>query len=66
VASLCGISRQSVYSRIVNGGWKRLTDALKLSRASGIPVEKFAGQTIGSKPPLRKGNEHGEGDRILA
>jgi len=32
-----------------------------LSQASGIPVEKFAGQTVSSKSPS-KGNESCEGD----
>jgi hypothetical protein len=33
--------------------WKveRLVDALKLSRASGIPIEKFAGAMIESEQP---------------
>jgi len=50
VARLCGVSRQSVYSWIREWRVERLTDALKLSQESGIPVEKFAGQTLGSKP----------------
>lgn len=61
VAKLCAVSRQSVYSWIREWRVERLTDALKLSQASGIPVEKFASRILGSKPP-RKGDEHGEGD----
>jgi transposase-like protein len=61
VARLCGVSRQSVYSWIREWRVERLTDALKLSHASGIPVEKFAGQTLGSKPSPKR-NEYGEGD----
>jgi len=61
VARLCAVSRQSVYSWIREWRVERLTDALKLSQASGIPVEKFAGQTLGSKLPPKK-NEHSEGD----
>jgi len=36
--------------------WKveRLVDALKLSRASGIPVEKFAGEIIDVRNGPRK------------
>jgi transposase-like protein len=61
VARLCGVSRQSVYSWIREWRVERLTDALKLSQASGIPMEKFAGQTLGSKPPPKR-TEHGEAD----
>jgi len=61
VARLCGVSRQSVYSWIREWRVERLTDALKLSLASGIPVEKFAGQTIGSKSQPKR-NEQGEAD----
>jgi hypothetical protein len=45
VAKLCGVRRQSVYWWIKEWKVERLVDALKLSQASGIPVEKFAGQT---------------------
>ena len=33
--------------------WKveRLVDALKLSRASGIPIEKFASEMMGAERP---------------
>jgi hypothetical protein len=40
---------------------ERLADVLKLSQASGIPVETLAAQTIASKSPS-KGNESCEGD----
>jgi transposase-like protein len=43
VARLCGISRQTVYTWIQDWRVERLIDALKLSRASGIPIEKLAG-----------------------
>ena len=43
VAQLCGVRRQSVYWWIKEWKVERLVDALKLSRASGIPIEKFAG-----------------------
>ena len=46
VAKLCGVSRQSVYWWIKEWKVERLVDALKLSRASGIPVEKFAGEIV--------------------
>jgi hypothetical protein len=43
---LCGISRQSVYSWIQEWRVERLVDGIKLSRASGIPIEKLAGETF--------------------
>jgi transposase-like protein len=43
VANLCGVSRQAVYLWIQAWRVERLIDALKLSRASGIPIEKLAG-----------------------
>lgn len=43
VAELCGVRRQSVYVWIKEWKVERLVDALKLSRASGIPIEKLAG-----------------------
>jgi len=46
VAELCGVRRQSVYWWIKERKIERLVDALKLSRASGIPVEKFAVEII--------------------
>jgi len=46
VGKLCGVSQQSVYWWIKEWKVERLVDALKLSRASGIPVEKFAGEII--------------------
>ena len=42
-ARLCGVNRQSVYIWIKEWRVERLIDALKLSRASGIPIEKLAG-----------------------
>jgi hypothetical protein len=46
VARLCGVRRQSIYLWIKEWKVERLVDALKLSRASGIPIEKFAGGVI--------------------
>jgi transposase-like protein len=43
-AKLCGVNRQSVYIWIREWRVERLIDALKLSRASGIPIEKLAGE----------------------
>ena len=44
VAKLCGVRRQSVYWWISEWKVERLVDALKLSSASGIPIEKLAGE----------------------
>jgi transposase-like protein len=46
VARLCGVRRQSIYLWIKEWKVERLVDALKLSRASGIPIEEFAGGMI--------------------
>ena len=54
VAKLCAVSRQSVYSWIREWRVERLTDALELSRASGIPVEKFAGRKVDEKTTFGK------------
>jgi hypothetical protein len=60
-AKLCGVRWQSVYWWIKEWKVERLVDALKLSQASGIPVEKFAGQTPTRNRP-RKTNEKQESD----
>ena len=44
VAKLCGVTRQLVYIWVKEWRVERLIDALKLSRASGIPIEKLAGE----------------------
>jgi len=51
VARLCGVSRQSVYWWIKEWKVERLVDALRLSRASGIPVERFAAEILDADPP---------------
>ena len=45
-----GVRRQSIYLWIKEWKVERLVDALKLSRASGIPIEKFAGGMIDAEP----------------
>ena len=50
VARLCGVRRQSIYLWIKEWKVERLVDALKLSRASGIPIEKFAGAAVDAEP----------------
>jgi hypothetical protein len=47
---LCGVRRQSIYLWIREWKVERLVDALKLSRTSGIPIEKFAGAMIDAEP----------------
>jgi transposase-like protein len=51
LARLCGVRRQSIYLWIKEWKVERLVDALKLSRASGIPIEKFAGGMIDAEQP---------------
>ncbi len=46
MAALRGVRRQSVYWWIMEWKVERLVDALKLSRASGIPIEKVAGESF--------------------
>ena len=50
VARLCGVRRQSIYLWIKKWKVERLVDALKLSRASGISIEEFAGEIVDAKP----------------
>ena len=63
VAKLCGVRRQSVYWWINEWKIERLIDALKLSRASGIPIEKLAGEefvviTDQDPPKRRRSKKH--------
>src|SRR5271168_880125 len=55
VARLCGVARQSVYTWIEQWRVERLIDALKLARASGIPIERLAGDAFRPEkiPPTR-------------
>jgi hypothetical protein len=46
VSKLCGVARQSVYTWIQEWRVERLIDALKLARASGIPIERLAGDAF--------------------
>jgi hypothetical protein len=54
VAKLCGVTRQSVYLWIQEWRVERLVDALKLSRASGIPIEKLAGEAYREEGEQRR------------
>ena len=59
VARLCNVTRQSVYTWVQEWRVERLIDALILARASGIPIERLAGDafkpetvpTLKSTPP---------------
>jgi transposase-like protein len=58
VARLCGVSRQSVYLWIKEWKVDRLVDALKLSRASGISIEKFTNEIVDIHPEKKlKGDD---------
>lgn len=46
VSKLCGVARQSVYTWIQEWRVERLVDALKLAHASGIPIERLAGDAF--------------------
>jgi len=60
VAKLCGVRRQSVYWWIKEWKIERLVDALKLSRASGIPIEKLAAESVDvDGDPKPKGPDSG-------
>jgi transposase-like protein len=65
VARLCGVARQSVYTWIQEWRVERLIDALILARASGIPVERLAGEafkpeTIPAEKSTASSHEHDE------
>ncbi len=54
VGKLCGVTRQSVYLWIEEWRVERLVDALRLSRASGIPIEKLAGEDFDPDKPAKR------------
>src|SRR5579864_2748607 len=45
-ASICGVSRQTIYDWINERRVERLIDALRLSRASGVAIENLAGDDV--------------------
>jgi len=53
VAELCGVHRQSVYVWIKEWKVERLVDALKLAKASGIPIERLAGEPLEAIKPRK-------------
>ena len=57
VARLCGVRRQSIYLWIKEWKVERLVDAIKLSRASGIPIEKFASAIIEAEKPRKQNSD---------
>jgi DNA-binding transcriptional regulator YdaS (Cro superfamily) len=42
-ATLCGVSNTAVHRWIQSGNVALLRHALRLSRASGVPIEQFVG-----------------------
>jgi hypothetical protein len=46
VAAICGVARQTIYDWISERRVERLIDALRLSRASGVPIENLAGDNV--------------------
>ena len=53
-ATICGVSRQTIYDWINERRVERLIDALRLSRASGGRSKTWPGMTLKSWPPLLK------------
>jgi hypothetical protein len=45
-AAICGVARQTIYDWISERRVERLIDALRLSRASGVPIENLAGDNV--------------------
>ena len=45
-ATICGVSRQTIYDWINERRVQRLIDALRLSRASGVAIENLAGDDV--------------------
>jgi hypothetical protein len=46
VAAICGVARQTIYDWIRERRVERLIDALRLTRASGVPIENLAGDDV--------------------
>ena len=65
VARLCGVHRQSVYVWIKEWKVERLVDALKLSGASGVPIEKLAGEPIEPTKPKKRRSSATETKPVL-
>lgn len=43
-ATLCGVSNTAIHDWINKGNVSLLKHALRLSRASGVPIEEFVGE----------------------
>ena len=50
-ATICGVSRQTIYDWINERRVERLIDALRLSRASGVAIENLAGDDVEKLAP---------------
>ena len=65
-ATICGVSRQTIYDWINERRVERLIDALRLSRASGVAIENLAGDDVEKlaapvrtpRPKRREGRSH--------
>jgi DNA-binding XRE family transcriptional regulator len=59
-ATICGVSRQTIYDWINERRVERLIDALRLARASGVAIENLAGDDVEKLaapvqiPPLKR------------
>ena len=45
-AAICGVVRQTIYGWVSERRVERLIDALRLSSASGVPIENLAGDNV--------------------
>jgi transposase-like protein len=63
VSKLCGVARQSVYTWIEEWRVERLIDALKLARASGMPIERLAGEAFKPEKILQTTESQASSDR---
>ena len=45
-AAICGVARQTIYGWVSERRVERLIDALRLSSASGVPIENLAGDNV--------------------
>jgi hypothetical protein len=65
-ATICGVSRQTIYEWINERRVEGLIDALRLSRASGVAIENLAGDDVEKlaapvqipRPKRRGGRRH--------
>jgi DNA-binding XRE family transcriptional regulator len=64
-ATICGVSRQTIYDWINERRVERLMDALRLSRACGVAIENLAGDDVEKlTAPVRTPRPKRRGGRI--